>query len=96
MHQLLPSQLPESRHVDMPEALVPTPRHLITAPTHHQACRLRKLQIEKAQAICLPLYLCQQQTTRFSDLHHTGVNVDLVVNLVEFADAHDVGRQLRE
>jgi hypothetical protein len=94
MHQLLPSQLLESRHVDMPEALMPMSCHLITVPTHHQACRLRELQMEKVHVVRLPLYLRQQHTTRFSDLHHA--SVDLVVNLIELIDAHDVGRQTRD
>jgi hypothetical protein len=96
MHQLLLSQLSESHHVDMPEALMPTPRHLIIAPTHRQACQLRELQMEKVQAVCLSLYLCQQHTTRFLDLHHIGVNVDLVANLIELTDAQDIGRQTRD
>jgi hypothetical protein len=60
MHQLLLSQLLESRHVDVPEALVPMPYHLITAPTHRQACQLRELQMEKVQLVHLLLYLRQQ------------------------------------
>jgi hypothetical protein len=44
----------------------------------------------------LPLYLCEQHTTRFPDLHHAGVDVDLVANLIELTDAHDVGRQTRD
>jgi hypothetical protein len=59
MHQLLLSQLSERRHVDMPKALMPTPRYLIVMPTHRQACRLSELQMEKVQAVCLPLYLRQ-------------------------------------
>jgi hypothetical protein len=91
MHQLLPSQLSESRHIDVPEALMPTPCHLVA-----QACRLRELQMEKVQAVRLPLYLRQQHTTRFPDLHHASVDVDLVANLIELTDAHDVGRQTRD
>jgi hypothetical protein len=96
MHQLLSSQLSEGRHVDMPEALMPMPHHLVATPTHRQACRLRKLQMEKVQAIHLPFYLCQQHTTRFLDLHRVGVDVDLVANLIELANAHNVGRQMRD
>jgi hypothetical protein len=96
MHQLLPSQLSESHHVDVAEALMPMSHHLIAAPTHRQACRLRELQMEKVQVVLLPLYLRQQNTTRFLDLHHTGVDVDLVANLVELADAHNVGCQTRD
>jgi hypothetical protein len=80
----------------MPEALTPTPHHLVVVPTHRQACRLHELQMENVQAVCLPLYFRQQQTTRFSNLHHTGVNVDLVVNLIELANTHDVGRRTRD
>jgi hypothetical protein len=96
MHQLLPSLLSESRHVDVPKELVPTPCHLIAAPTHRQACRLHKLQMEKVQAVHLSLYLRQQHTIRFSDLHHVSVDVDLVANLIELADTHDVGCQMRD
>jgi hypothetical protein len=96
MHQLLSSQLLESHHVDVPEALMPTPCHLVVVPTHRQACRLRELQMEKVQAVHLLLYLRQQHTTRFLDLHHVGVNVDLVANLIELTNAHDVGRQTRD
>jgi hypothetical protein len=52
--------------------------------------------MEKVQAVRLLLYLRQQHTTRFSDLHHAGVDVDLVANLIELTDAHDVGRQMRD
>jgi hypothetical protein len=96
MHQLLPSQLSESRHVDVAEALMPMPRHLVVAPTHRQACWLCEFQMEKVQAVLLRLYLHQLNITRFLDLHHTGVDVDLVANLVELADAHNVGRQTRD
>jgi hypothetical protein len=83
MHQLLLSQLSESRHVGMPKAFMPMTCHLITVPMHRQACWLREIQMEKVQAVHLPLYLHQQHTTRFPDLHHVGVDVDLVTNLVE-------------
>jgi hypothetical protein len=52
--------------------------------------------MEKVQAVCLPLYLRPQHTTRFPDLHHAGVDVNLVANLIELTDAHDVGRQTRD
>jgi hypothetical protein len=80
----------------MPEALMPTPRHLITMPTHRQACRLREFQMEKVQAVHLPLYLRQQHTTRFPDLHHAGVDVNLLANLTKLTNTHDVGRQTRD
>jgi hypothetical protein len=96
MQQLLLSQLSESHHVDVPEALMPTPCHLIVAPTHRQACRMRELQMEKVEVVLLPLYLHQQHTTKFSDLHHASVDDDLVANLIELADAHNVGRQMRD
>jgi hypothetical protein len=73
---------------------MPKPRHLIA--THRQACRLCELQMEKVQAVLLPLYLHQQNTTRFLDLHHAGVDVDLVANLVELANTHIVDRQTRD
>jgi hypothetical protein len=96
MHQLLPSQLSESRDVDMPKALMLMSCHLITTLTYHQACRLREPQMEKLQAVCLPLYLHQQHTTRFLDLHHADVDANLVANLIELIDAHDVGHQMRD
>jgi hypothetical protein len=96
MHQLLLNQLSESHHVDVAEALMPIPRHLVVTPTHHQAYRLRKLQMKKVQVVLLPLYIRQQNTIRFSDLYHAGVDVDLVANLIELADAHNVGRQMMD
>jgi hypothetical protein len=96
MHQLLPSQLSKSRHVDVPKALMLTPRHLVVVPTHRQACQLCELQMEKVQVVHLPLYLHQQHTSKFPDLNHAGVNVDLVANLIELTDAHDVGHQMRD
>jgi hypothetical protein len=59
MHQLLPSQLSESCHVDVPEALMPMPRCLVVVPTHRQACRLHEFQMEKVQVVLLLLYLRQ-------------------------------------
>jgi hypothetical protein len=88
MHELLPNQLSESHHVDVAEALMPTLRHLVVVPTHRQAYWMRELQMEKVQAVLLPLYLHQQNTARFPDLHHASVDVDLVANLVELADTH--------
>jgi hypothetical protein len=52
--------------------------------------------MEKVQAVLLPLYFRQQNTTRFPNLHHAGVDVNLVANLVELVDAHIVGRQTRD
>jgi hypothetical protein len=52
--------------------------------------------MEKVQAVRLLLYVRQQHTTRFSDLHHASVDVDLVANLIELTDAHDVGSQTRD
>jgi hypothetical protein len=60
MHYLLPSQLSESCHVDVPESLVQMLHPLIATPMHHQACLLRKLLMEMVQAVHLPLYLRQQ------------------------------------
>jgi hypothetical protein len=74
--------------------LMPIPRQLVAAPTHRQACRLCELQMEKVQAVHLLLYLRQQHTTRFPDLHNA--DVDLVANLIELTDAHDVGRETRD
>jgi hypothetical protein len=52
--------------------------------------------MEKVQAVLLPHYLRQQNTIRSPDLHHAGVDVDLVANLIDLADAHNVGRQTRD
>jgi hypothetical protein len=51
MHQLLPSQLSESCHVDLPKALMSTPHHLIVAPIHRKACRLRELRMADAHDV---------------------------------------------
>jgi hypothetical protein len=80
----------------MPEVLVPTPYHLVAPATHCEARRLRKLNVEKVQAVHLTLYPRQQQTSGFLDLHHASIDVDLVANLIELFDAHDVGCQLRD
>jgi hypothetical protein len=96
MHQLLFSQLSESRHVDVPKTLMPMPCHLITTATHREACRLCEIQMEKVQAVHLPLYLCQQHTTRILDFHDAGVDVDLIANLIELVDAHNVGHRTRD
>jgi hypothetical protein len=47
--------------------------------------------MEKVQAVLLPLYLHQQHTTRFLNFYHAGVNVDILANLIELADIHNVG-----
>jgi hypothetical protein len=92
----LSSQLLKSRHVDVLEALMPMPCHLIAPPVHSEAHWLRELNVEKVQAVHFMLYPHQQQTSGLLDLYHTSVGVYLVDNLIDLPDAHDVGCQQRD
>jgi hypothetical protein len=69
----------KGHYVDVPEALMPMPCHLIAPPKDHEAHRLCKFNVEKVQVIGLTLY------------HHTSADVNLVANPIELPDAHDVG-----
>jgi hypothetical protein len=44
----------------------------------------------------LIIYPHQQQTSRLLDLYHISVDVDIVANLIELPDAHDVDYQPRD
>jgi hypothetical protein len=78
------------------EALVPTPRHLVASPAHHEDRQPHEIKVEKVQVVRLMLYPCQQHTSGLPDLHHASVDVDLVADLIKLPNAHDVGCHSRD
>lgn len=53
-----------------------------------------KLDVEHVQPILLARHLGQEPPSMLLNPHHSGVDVDLVPDFVELANAHDVGREL--